>query len=204
MWTRSRRKYSSFVQIVSSVLILTGYGFGPQERPAVQQIRVSTGEVIVDANVTDSGGKPVRGLAQSDFEVFEDGVKQQITSFRQVSANSQERVQTGPGDKARSDLVPFSPSYPRLISIAFDKVNMQAGEAARAASGATAYVTKYLPADAKAAVFGIGSGIHVYQRFTVTAQALSGPFKMPRHHRRLFPVTFRVRSKRRCARFHRD
>ncbi len=166
MRTGGRRKHSLFILIVFLMVILAGYGYIPQERSAVQQVRVNAGEVVVDANVTDSSGMPVRGLTQSDFEVFENGVKQQITSFRHIAANSPDTVQAAPLDKVPSDMLPFSPSYPRLISIVFDKVNMQASEAVRGASAASAYVTKYLPKDAQAAVLGIGTGIRVYQRFT--------------------------------------
>src|ERR1700683_274290 len=37
--------------------------------------------VIVDVSVKDKAGKPIDGLTQKDFSVFEDGKQQQITVF---------------------------------------------------------------------------------------------------------------------------
>ena len=37
--------------------------------------------VEVDALVTDAQGRPVRGLSKDDFQVFEDGKRQTISSF---------------------------------------------------------------------------------------------------------------------------
>ncbi len=40
--------------------------------------------VVVDATVRDRDGKPVRCLTASDFEVFEDGQRQEVSSFEAV------------------------------------------------------------------------------------------------------------------------
>jgi hypothetical protein len=59
-----------------------------QSKPAQQEdekIVVGTSEVLLDAIVKDKKGRPVKDLTASDFEVFEDGVRQQIRSFRLVT-----------------------------------------------------------------------------------------------------------------------
>ncbi len=38
----------------------------------------------VEAVVVDRGGKPVRGLTKDDFEIYQDGVKQEITNFDEI------------------------------------------------------------------------------------------------------------------------
>src|SRR5215203_66513 len=48
-------------------------------------IRTRTNEVKLDVVVKDKKGRPVKDLNLSDFEVFEDGVKQKVQSFRFVS-----------------------------------------------------------------------------------------------------------------------
>jgi Ca-activated chloride channel family protein len=48
---------------------------------AEPQFTSSVYQVEVYASVTDSAGRPVRGLGAGDFEVFEDGVRQPITVF---------------------------------------------------------------------------------------------------------------------------
>ncbi|HKO54779.1 MAG TPA: VWA domain-containing protein [Thermoanaerobaculia bacterium] len=40
--------------------------------------------INVDAIVTDGSGKPVRGLTRDDFEVFENGHRQEITNFAEM------------------------------------------------------------------------------------------------------------------------
>lgn len=49
--------------------------------PTLPVIQVSVRRVVVDVVVTDAKGKPVQGLAQKDFTVFENGKPQSIRSF---------------------------------------------------------------------------------------------------------------------------
>jgi VWFA-related protein len=153
-----------------SAMSFTGSNQELQQKPPTSQIRVHTGEVVVDVNVTDRDGKPVPGLTQSDFEVFEDGARQEISSFRSVSRGAPGQVSPPAQDQTKAaqpiDLVPAAPSYPHLISLVIDQVNMEAGAAVRTRKAAQAYVEKILEKDDMAAVFGIGFGIHIYQQFT--------------------------------------
>src|ERR1044072_148599 len=50
-----------------------------------ETVVVGTTEGLVDAVVKDKKGAVVKDLQASDFEVFEDGVKQEIRSFRLVT-----------------------------------------------------------------------------------------------------------------------
>ena len=151
-------------------LPLSGSNQKPQGSPSAQQIRVHTSEVVVDANVTDGNGKPVSGLTQADFDVYEDGIKQQIQSFRSISGNRVEQSSPLPQPQNKAaqlpDLVANTPAYPHLITFVFDKVNVQHADAVRASEAARAYIDKHLRKDDVAAVYGIGFGIHVYQSFT--------------------------------------
>src|SRR5438105_10636333 len=52
-----------------------------QEEPVV---RIRANEVTLDIVVRDKKGRPVRDLTPADFEIYEDGVRQQIGSFRFV------------------------------------------------------------------------------------------------------------------------
>src|SRR5215510_3179528 len=51
-----------------------------------QTIRISTQLVQLDVVVTDKSGKVVRGLAKEDFELFENGKKQDIKFLEFVDA----------------------------------------------------------------------------------------------------------------------
>ena len=46
--------------------------------------RISTEEVVLDVAVFDQTGKPIETLKEADFQVFEDKVKQDLTSARRV------------------------------------------------------------------------------------------------------------------------
>jgi VWFA-related protein len=58
-----------------------------QQRPPT--FRTGTNVVRVDVTVTDSRGEPVRALTADDFEVFENGARQPITSFKFLEATGQ-------------------------------------------------------------------------------------------------------------------
>lgn len=49
-------------------------------------IRIDTSIVRLNVGVVDARGRPITSLAQSNFEVFEDGVKQQISRFEPSEA----------------------------------------------------------------------------------------------------------------------
>jgi len=67
---------------------LCGSQQASQVRPAANPIRVQTGEVVVDVSVTDGNGKPVRGLTQANFKVYEDGVNQHIEFYNVTSGDA--------------------------------------------------------------------------------------------------------------------
>ena len=52
----------------------------------VTTIRVSSKAVLVDVVVTDSKGRPIRGLRQQDFQLTEDGKAQEVRSFKEFSS----------------------------------------------------------------------------------------------------------------------
>src|SRR6187455_1742994 len=52
----------------------------------------STAEAIhVDVTVTDHAGNPITNIEASEFEVFEDGVPQEITTFANIQVPSDVR-----------------------------------------------------------------------------------------------------------------
>lgn len=164
-----RRLCAVSVGLLTLMLSLSAGGQEPGQKPA-STIRVTTGEVVVDVNVTDSGGRPVNGLKEADFEVYEDGVRQQISSFRLISGSAAPQTPAAaPGADVRAGapgLGADTPVYPHLVSFVFDKVNTERADASRAAQAAITYVEKSLGRGDIAAVFGIGFGVHVYQGFT--------------------------------------
>jgi VWFA-related protein len=73
--------------VLPAVVILAGAGAvgllaAQQQQPP--QFRAEINYVEVDVRVLDQQGKPIHGLTQKDFAVFEDGVRQTLTSVSVV------------------------------------------------------------------------------------------------------------------------
>src|SRR5690349_12418876 len=58
-------------------------------------IRVTTTEVLLDLVVRDKRGRQVKNLKSDDVEIYEDGVRQKILSFRPVSTHEVQRREPG-------------------------------------------------------------------------------------------------------------
>src|ERR1041384_4268655 len=58
------------------------------EQQTDQKVVVNAGEVLFDVVVRDKKGRAVNDLNASDFEVYEDGVVQQVNSFRLVTRSN--------------------------------------------------------------------------------------------------------------------
>jgi VWFA-related protein len=85
---------------VGAITIIPG---SQAQRPASQQnpdtVSISAGEVLLDAVVRDKKGRLAKDLTAADFEISEDGVKQQITSLRLITPavnNSTNNPPAGP------------------------------------------------------------------------------------------------------------
>src|SRR5258708_3492452 len=51
----------------------------------IEKVVVGTNEVVLDAVVKDKKGRAIKDLSAADFEVSEDGVPQEVRSFRLVT-----------------------------------------------------------------------------------------------------------------------
>src|SRR5215213_7790081 len=75
--------------VLACVVGATGTAGAQDQSPAGQQnqdsVVVNADEVLFDVVVRDKKGRLVRDLTVSDFEVYEDGVRQEINSFRLVA-----------------------------------------------------------------------------------------------------------------------
>src|SRR5205807_8276721 len=103
------------------IIILTLFApvFGQQPKPSPQVgtqskdevVRVTTNLVQVDVVVTEKDGKQVSDLHPEEFEVLEDGRKQQITNFSYVSTSAGPSAQsattlTRAGEKGAPKILP--------------------------------------------------------------------------------------------------
>jgi VWFA-related protein len=92
---------------VSCVLAaLIGGGAGAQDIPAEPTIRITATEVLLDISVRDKQGRLVKNLKPSEVEIYEDGVRQQMLSFRLAE---QRRGEQKPGAPAARSLRAVNP-----------------------------------------------------------------------------------------------
>jgi len=121
---------------ILAVLVAVGIPARGQELPQPQPVFPAETEMVtVDAVVLDRQGGPVPGLRASDFNLSEDGVRQEIVSFEAV----QRPAPTGPVGPPEAALPPRVSSNraagagsTRTFLVVFDDLHMEPTEAARA------------------------------------------------------------------------
>lgn len=161
-----------------AVLLLSGAALSaqapPQPAPSPQTPRrAATGDravaiaVVVDVVVRDSRGRPVVTLGQGDFEVYEDGVRQPIGSFRGPIAAAEAVAPATPGAAAAPK--PARPE-PAVMALVFDRLTLEsrklAVDAVRGYLGEGPQTTNVIGA------FDVDMSLRVLQPFTQDAAAL--------------------------------
>jgi VWFA-related protein len=173
----------------------------PAQRPKV--FRSGLNLVSVDVIVRDKSGAVVRGLTQSDFEVREDGKRQDISSFsfEEITNKAMPAVEPaglleGIEEKVKEDAkrtsaaapapaagpAPAEPSGPmtsdmlagrRLITLVFDTSSMQPEDVQRAVDAARKYVDEKMTTADLIAVTTVGSTLNVLTDFTADRAKVS-------------------------------
>src|SRR5437773_10493143 len=83
--------------VICLATLLTGRVPAQNAPPAESgpAIRVTTTEVLLDLVVRDKRGRQVKNLKPDDVEIYEDGVRQRILSFRPVASHEMQRREAG-------------------------------------------------------------------------------------------------------------
>lgn len=173
------------VSVLIFALTIVSPCSGLAQKPAQGQdedkIVVGTSEVVLDAVVKDKKGRAIKDLNAADFEVFEDGVPQEVRSFSFVTREA--RPVPGPsgnapeGDAKRGKAVTSKPpgelrsaaaienlNQIGACALVFDRLSPNARSIARQA--ALTYLGDGLRPDDFVGVFGIDLSLRVLQRFT--------------------------------------
>ncbi|HAF22679.1 MAG TPA: hypothetical protein DCK93_07150, partial [Blastocatellia bacterium] len=149
----------------------------------IEKVVVGTNEVVLDAVVKDKKGHAVKDLTAADFEVSEDGVPQEVRSFRLVTrepaplnepnelsnakpggnaANNQPENTKTP-DAARPASSLKGPIHFGALALVYDRLSPNARSIARQAS--LSYIDG-MRRDDFVGVFGIDLSLRVLHRFT--------------------------------------
>ncbi|HZB45876.1 MAG TPA: VWA domain-containing protein, partial [Pyrinomonadaceae bacterium] len=124
-----------------------------------ETVRVGTSEVVVDVVVRDKNDRHVKDLTAADFEIHEDGVRQQVQSFRLVTREEAAAATAAPG--------PGAPAT-GVVAIVFDRLSPDAR--ARAGKAALSYVGAGPGGNDFVGVFAIDQSLRALQPFTTDRQ----------------------------------
>ncbi|HKQ03995.1 MAG TPA: VWA domain-containing protein [Blastocatellia bacterium] len=143
------------------------------EQQKDQKVVVSGVEVPVDVIVRDKAGRPVKGLTAADFEVYENGVLQPITSVRLVTRELAE-AETAAKTATPSKPVSGSPASNDVLAgmtttaLIFDRLTPEGRPRARDA--ALNYVNENMKSGSRMGVYITGLALQVLQPPTQDAQ----------------------------------
>jgi VWFA-related protein len=144
-----------------------------QQQPPIT-FRVEVNYVEIDAIVTDAQGNPVRSLARSDFQVFEEGTAQNIENFSIVNI---------PLERADAPLFAPSPIEPdvrsnrrefdgRVYVLILDDLNTHFTRSPQVRAAARQFIERYLGANDVAAILQTGGSKQGGQEFTSSRERL--------------------------------
>jgi VWFA-related protein len=153
--------------LVSLLLFPVGF-VGAQETAPTDPgltIRQSVQEVLLEVTVRDSHGRVVKNLKPADLQIFEDGVRQEIRSFKFVQAQTEGKGKNATGQIAATPAPTANPLRAvNLICIVF--ANLDASTKLYAVNAVKNFLKSQIQPDTWVAVFNLESQLTVLQPFT--------------------------------------
>ncbi len=142
-----------------------------QQKQKEEILRIGAEEVLLDIIIRDKKGRPVTDLKAGDIEIFEDNVKQEITSFRNVNRGGEAGVEGNGAAPANSpnptNGAPKTADPLRqinLVSFVFERLNPDGRRNAKAA--ALEFLKENYGPNVMVAIFVLDQRISVIQPFT--------------------------------------
>jgi len=165
------------VMFLAAALVAPAPGQDPS-KPARQDEKVAVGtvEVLLDVVVKDKRGRAVTDLSAADFEVFEDGAKQGVESFRLITRNSAGESPKGApaapaAALAQATATPAKPASTQnpdvgvsVVALVFDRLSQDSRK--RAHDAAMSYVGGDSGLNSFVGVFAINLSVNTVQNYT--------------------------------------
>src|SRR5215468_6033030 len=133
-------------------------------------LRIETELVQIDVVVTDKQGKLVRDLKRVDFELFDDGKKQEITHFAIGTATQPARwlavEKKKQDEKSPADSAPVEIQAGRYIVIAVDDFHLEPENLMIAKRTLHRFIDSQMVADDQMAIATTSGNIGMFQQFT--------------------------------------
>ncbi|MEJ7861259.1 MAG: VWA domain-containing protein [Pyrinomonadaceae bacterium] len=165
----------TFVFVLFSASISFSQTSTPTPKPADDDndvVKISTALVQIDVTVTDREGKIVKDLKPEDFEIFENGEKQEISNFSFVSASS-ETAQTNTKQAAKDKIpvpllnAPLKPeNVRRTIALVVDDLTLSFESTYYVRRALKKFVDEQMLTGDLVAIVRTGGGIGALQQFT--------------------------------------
>jgi VWFA-related protein len=137
-------------------------------------LRVFSDLVLIDAQVTDRAGKPLKGLKPDQFVVLEDGKPQFIISFDYYDVETVEtagsadapRVMVTIGETAQSEEIRATLRDRRLLVLFFDLTSLQPPDLLRSRDAAARFLREQMTNADLVSVVSFGNRLKVVANFT--------------------------------------
>lgn len=147
--------------------------------PEDQVVRISTDLIQIDVTVTDKDGKVVSGLGMDDFEVYENGQKQTLTtanfmkkSIGGASVGGANAV--APSQASGTTVTSIAPSsVRRTIAIVVDDLNMSFGSVYYARKALHRFVDQQMEPGDLVAIIRTAGAVGALQQFTSDKRLLT-------------------------------
>ncbi len=129
-------------------------------------IKVGTEEVVLDVIARDKKGQPVSNLKPDDLELYDNGVRRKITSFRLVEGtqdiSAPSEAKPGVSGPVKKPLSPLRQI--RLVTLIFNRLSLNSRQLSRTA--ALDLLNNDLPQNVYMAVLVLGDSLQALQPFT--------------------------------------
>jgi VWFA-related protein len=161
-----------------------GSSAAPQASPEIPVFGVQASSVLLDIVVRDKRGKLVRDLTAADFEVYEDGVRQTVDSFRVVNNDAPDEADASPAAPAAPGApapaaAAASPETaatgPAVVAFVFDR--MSADGRRMAHRTALSFTERGYTGGDLVGVFAIDLALRTLQGFTTNLDAIRVGFE---------------------------
>ena len=153
----------------------------PPQKPSDDKdddvVKITTNLVQIDAVVTKDG-KPVPNLTPDDFEIYEDGRKQAITSFAYISnvpnTTAQPPTSTTGKTTAAAPVVPLKRDDPRrTIALVVDDLGISAESMGMVKQQLRKFVAEQMQPNDLVAIIRTGGELGALQQFTNDKRVLN-------------------------------
>lgn len=172
-----------FITIFLLLFSISAFAQKPTPTPDEKSddvVRISSQLVLVDALVLDKDGKQVTDLTAEDFEVFQDGKPQPITSFGYVnSAGNWAAGQSQTQNKKDKKALPLPPisvrsGKGRIITFVIDDGNCLASAIglSNARDGVKKFINEQMLPDDRVAIYRTRGGASLLQMYTSNKEVL--------------------------------